>query len=89
MVPPEDHPQCYHCGLLGVGGTRTKATRNRKGYTVQSLHNAMFRVHRNDRVISEPWYKGTVLQRNYRKMTMKSDIWLGRILSLIVHEIYC
>ena len=33
---------------------------------VQFLFSTMFGVHRN-----QPCYKGTILQRNYRKMTMK------------------
>ena len=40
-------------------------------YTVQSLYNAIVGVHKMDRVISEPSYKGRILQRNYRKMTIK------------------
>ena len=45
--------------------------------TVQSIYNSLFAVHRNglrsigmDRVISESCYKETILQRNYRKMTI-------------------
>ena len=41
--------------------------------TVQPLYNAMFGVHRKGpHVISELCYKGTILQRNYRKMTIKT-----------------
>ena len=38
--------------------------------TVLSLYNAIFGIHKNViSVISEPCYKGSILQRNYRKMT--------------------
>ena len=39
-------------------------------YTVHSLYNALFEVYRNDLVISELCYNGTILHRNYRKMTV-------------------
>ena len=39
-------------------------------YTVDSLYNALFEVYRNDLVISELCYNGTILHRNYRKMTV-------------------
>ena len=38
---------------------------------LQSLFNAVLRVHRNEHAISEFCYKGTILQRNYKKMTTK------------------
>ena len=34
-------------------------------YTLQSLYNAVFWVHKNGL-----YYKGSILQRNYRKMTI-------------------
>ena len=33
----------------------------------------MFGVHRNGRVTSESFYKETILQRNYRKMTITEE----------------
>ena len=45
-------------------------SRPSKANTVQSLYNTIFGVHRMDHVISEPCYDGTILQRNYRKMTI-------------------
>ena len=38
--------------------------------TMPSLYNTMFVVIGMDHVISELCYKGTILQRNYRKMTV-------------------
>ena len=38
--------------------------------TVRSLYNAIFGVHMNGPYISGLYYKGTILQRNYRKMTI-------------------
>ena len=38
--------------------------------TVQYLYRAMFGVHRNILCISELCYKGTILQRDYRKMAI-------------------
>ena len=37
---------------------------------VESLYNAIFDVIGMDHVISEPFYKGTILQRYYKKMTI-------------------
>ena len=38
--------------------------------TMQSLYNPVW-VHKMDCVTSEPCHKGTILHRNYRKMTIK------------------
>ena len=37
--------------------------------TLQSLYNTMYGFIGMDLIISEVCYKGTILQRNYRKMT--------------------
>ena len=42
--------------------------------TVQSLYNAIFRVHRNGPCVSELCYEEIILQRNYRKMTIHSMV---------------
>ena len=47
--------------------------------TVRSLDNAMFGPMEMDYVISELFYKGTILQRNYRKMTNFMVIFLCKI----------
>ena len=39
--------------------------------TVQSRHNAFLESIGMDRVLSESCYKGTILQKKYRKMTIK------------------
>ena len=39
---------------------------------MQSNYKTMFEIHRKRPVISNPCYKGTILQRNYRKILLLS-----------------